>query len=287
MLDMAELKYSIFDPTGNITALVETEVDAAEQPDVSAQIMSQHPEVEQVGFVRFGADDGADVSLRMAGGEFCGNATMSAAALCSIRSGMAKLSDRSGSVFEPEEILVKASGVSGHIPVRLRRRGAAEFDAAVLMPAAISIEKRKLECHADWMRTSGDETIVHMQGIDHIVVTHYSSLYSLRGLKEIAGAGIRDLCGQLGSDCLGLMFLYSDGFDHVMTPLVYVPGVDTVFWENSCASGTAAAGMYLAAQKGSRIDINVSEPAGILRVTSDPGTGETWLHGTTKLIRNS
>ena len=36
----AGLHYCLFDPTGNITALVETEVDTADQPGVAAEIMS-------------------------------------------------------------------------------------------------------------------------------------------------------------------------------------------------------------------------------------------------------
>ena len=47
------LQYSIFDPTGNITALVESPVPVERQPAVAAALMARHPEVEQVGFVRF------------------------------------------------------------------------------------------------------------------------------------------------------------------------------------------------------------------------------------------
>ena len=52
------LRYYIFDPTGNITALVESEVAIADQPAVASCIMEQHPDVEQVGFVTY-ADDAA------------------------------------------------------------------------------------------------------------------------------------------------------------------------------------------------------------------------------------
>ena len=72
------MRYSVFDPTGNITALVRDPVAPLQQPVIAAGIMRKHPEVEQVGFVSF---DGALPALRMAGGEFCGNASMSAAAL--------------------------------------------------------------------------------------------------------------------------------------------------------------------------------------------------------------
>ena len=46
------MRYSILDPTGNITALVESPVDPAAQPEAAREIMRLHPEVEQVGFLR-------------------------------------------------------------------------------------------------------------------------------------------------------------------------------------------------------------------------------------------
>ena len=49
----AGLHYCLFDPTGNITALVESAVDVPDQPAVAAGIMCRHPEVEQVGSLRF------------------------------------------------------------------------------------------------------------------------------------------------------------------------------------------------------------------------------------------
>ena len=88
----------------------------------------------------------------------------------------------------------------------------------------------------------------------------------------------RQWCGELCADGRGLMFVSGDA----LTPLVFVPGCDTVFWETSCASGTAAVGMALASETGARIDRTFTEPGGSLRVESDPRTGETWLHGSTK-----
>ncbi|MBQ7653713.1 MAG: hypothetical protein IJS17_01420, partial [Clostridia bacterium] len=78
-----KLKYSIMDPTGNVTALVETSVPVDQQPSVAEKIMSMEATVEQVGFIS--DSEGVDLALRMVGGEFCGNATMSAAVLYAIR----------------------------------------------------------------------------------------------------------------------------------------------------------------------------------------------------------
>ena len=83
---MKEISYAVMDPTGNITILVKTPVPAAAQPDCAARLLAAEPAGEQVGFLSPGGD-GADLSLRMAGGEFCGNAAMSAAAYFCARRG--------------------------------------------------------------------------------------------------------------------------------------------------------------------------------------------------------
>ena len=69
-----ELKYYLFDPTKNMTILVETPVPAESQPFVASRLLQAEPTAEQVGFVSAG-DAACDIALRMAGGEFCGNAT--------------------------------------------------------------------------------------------------------------------------------------------------------------------------------------------------------------------
>ena len=68
-----------------------------------------------------------------------------------------------------------------------------------------------------------------------------------------------------------------------LIPLVYIPGSSTCFWENSCASGSAAVGMALAARSGKTAELALTEPGGVLRVSSDPA-GETWLFGSVRLI---
>ena len=271
------IHYYIFDPTGNITALVETAVPPEEQPAVASRIMKKHPDVEQVGFVRVYDDAGCSgyqAELRMAGGEFCGNATMSAAALYALKNGNC-----------PESVLVKASGVKSPVEVRLTRKDGEAFDAEVLMPPALGIEERDEEIETETVTVSDTIPVVRMEGIDHAIIDRRSRFYLLRNLPAAAETTVKELCGRLGSDCLGMMFMTDAGENGEwgLLPLVYVPGADTVFWENSCASGSTAAGMYLAAEEGRAVDISFDEPAGKLRVKSDPGSGETWLIGAVKL----
>ena len=283
------LSCCILDPTGNITALVEGDVPVSRQPETAARIMRLRPETEQVGFVRMrGADhaeesaqdtegqnetlnSGIQVRLRMAGGEFCGNASMSAAALYRYRTGGAYPagSDTWASVS------LAVSGAAEPVEVRLREIPAAgpAWSARVKMPKASGIEPFE------------DMTLVRMQGISHMIIEEGSRFFHLKNDKSAAEAAVREWCGRLSADGLGLMFLEREEAAQrwKMTPLVFVPGSGTVFWENSCASGTAAAGMCFSASSGKREELALQEPGGELQVFSDPATGETWLSGTVRL----
>ena len=274
-----EISYCIFDPTGNITALVETEVEQAKQPAVAAEIMREHHDVEQVGFVRMYAGGkgpgGASACLRMAGGEFCGNATMSSAALYARRN-----EEHFGDIVNAE---VLVDGIEEPFSVQLRREDASCWAAGVKMPPAKSIDELRMTAEDFPAAEFGTLPVVRMQGIDHIMIEEKSFYYNLKDNRELTESLIRTICGVLGSDCLGMMFLADGGRERVMTPLVYVPGADTMFWENSCASGSVAAGQYLAAAAGEAVKIALKEPGGTLVVESDPNTGETWLYGGTKL----
>ncbi|MBQ6439159.1 MAG: hypothetical protein IJJ06_03340 [Mogibacterium sp.] len=302
---MDKIQYCKFDPTGNITALVETAVDIADQPAVASKIMEQEPDVEQVGFITYddtaSAEESVPVSLRMAGGEFCGNATMCAAALFAIRSGM-----RGGA--EPVQVNVRVSGASAPLTVSLEQQAAFSYSAAVCMPPALKIGKVSLQTSAvagdrpetgpeaaagghedvsaDVISAELSLPVVEMEGISHIIIEPDSGFLGLKDDPALAESMLRHWCGVLGADCLGMMFLGEGAALRPLTPLVYVPGADTMFWENSCASGSAAAGMYLAAKAGSPVDITFEEPAGRLRVESDPASGRTILHGST-IMRSS
>ncbi|MDR3270277.1 MAG: hypothetical protein LBT32_02010 [Peptococcaceae bacterium] len=67
------MKYRIYSPSGNDTALVLGD-GYANYKALNDEIMRKHPHVEQVGFL-----NQAQPKLTMAGGEFCGNAVRCAA----------------------------------------------------------------------------------------------------------------------------------------------------------------------------------------------------------------
>ncbi len=271
-----ELNYYILDPTGNITALVESEVDISLQPKAAEIIMKCRPEVEQVGFVRYGANGGADVFLRMAGGEFCGNASICAAALFLLRK-REEREDADSDTDRHENTHTVCLSVSGiQLEVQLTEKGENSFYARIEMPEALSIEETFIDFGPEYVPVP----IIRMEGISHILIEKENPLFALKNDPPAAEEQLR-LAGA-GSSCLGFLFFEEIEEKIRLTPLVFVPGSDTMFWENSCASGSAAAGMYFASKKNAPIDMTMEEPGGSLRVVSHPD-GPTYLYGGVRL----
>ena len=299
--------FSILDPTGNITALVESEVSIDRQPSVAAGIMDLYEDVEQVGFVGFSRDDvhmgcdsntgmadnncHIDCQLRMAGGEFCGNAAMSAAVLYHIRNMSAEdgRSSRNDQISSkktdvPVSVVLRVSGSSVPIEVKLFRDSCIEYRTAIHMPPALSITEKifvfKLQ---DGTSIGAPLPIVELEGISHIIVEDRSPLFFISERGDYAERAIRQWQAELGADGLGLMFLSSLPTGIGMKPLVYIPRGDTIFWERSCASGTCAVGIHRAWKEARSVELTLQEPGGSLSVKSDHLTGETWLMGRVRL----
>ncbi len=265
------LRLSIFDPSGNITALVESPVGIDGQRAAAARIGERFPFVEQVGFVRLPPEDDGLVELRMAGGEFCGNASMSAAALLLLRRG----------ANGEKKVRLRVSGVSHEVEVRLRRADDGVFDATVRMPRALSVTEEDLALGA----LRGRLPVARMEGISHAIVTPGSPFFRLTEDREGAEAAARQLCAALGAEALGLLFLAGEPPRLRLTPLVFVPGSATLCWESSCASGSAAVGTVFAEREGAPVRLELSSRGGVLIAESEGLRGGTYLTGRTRLLR--
>ena len=253
------INYSILNPTGNVTALVTSAVEIEKQPYVASHIMIKEPAVEQVGFI-----DVKNRTMRMAGGEFCGNASMCAAVMCAeeelLQGGYT-------------EIFLDVSGAPEKVCVSVEKKSDTSFYCCVSMPKANNVRKQKFVC--------GNEEytlpVVEFDGISHIINEIYEK-------KDFFSKEIKKWCACLGCDCLGIMNIETE--KKKITPLVYVPVSETLVWENSCASGTAAAGVYFASKNNCVFETDFSEPGGTLGVRAD-NKGNVFIKGNVKIVRRS
>ncbi len=225
--------YYLLDPTGNITILVDTPVPEKKRAEVAAKLMQVEPSSEQVGFTQ-------GTALNMAGGEFCGNATLSAAALYCRKNGI----DSAG-------LELTVSGANKPVKVKIKKESPDEFTGAVEMPGPSEITETETEIGGKIFKAA----LVNFGGISHIILPENAK----KG--ECEKALIRT-CKKLGKESLG--FIFTDG--KALTPLVYVTSPETLVWESSCASGTAAAGIYFALKNGGFFSGTFAEPGGNLKI---------------------
>lgn len=254
------MKYYLFDPSGNITALIPVRTIEECLPEQATFVMSREPKCEQVGYVLPGAD-GYDLQLQMAGGEFCGNASLCTAAYHCLTTGLQK--------GDNNQVELLVSGSKQVLSCRIHCLEDKLFLGTIQMPRIQSI--------SEFSFNNGCFPLVSMSGISHIIVPEAFGM-------DRAEASIKTWCSTLSADALGIMLLSEDY--SCITPLVYVPASDTLFRENSCASGTSAVGAWLAAKTGKDISLSFKEPGGILTVSSSP-TGEVALTNQIRFINAS
>lgn len=246
---MAKLSYYYINPTGNITLLVDSPVRAQDRGDIARRLIKAEPEAEQVGFI-------CGKSLCMAGGEFCGNATLSAAAVYCLENG-----------FEEATVEMTVSGAQKPVRAEIKKTGFGEYSGRIEMPEPLKIEEVEFNHQGETVKAPA----VFSEGIIHIIMP------PVRNRDEYEKI-IPELCFNLNADSLGMMFIEGES----LTPLVYTTVPGTAVWESSCASGTTAAGVYLASLNGGYFKGKFKEPGGELGIEICPGK-KPILSGTAKI----
>lgn len=252
------IDYYLIDPTGNITILVKSAVPIEKQPEIAEILMKKEPSAEQVGFI-------GENSLRMAGGEFCGNATISTAALIQ--------HEKNAHIGEEEKLVLQVSGVENGVGISAVKISDDEFICRAEMPKPVSVEKISLK----YVEKEYDFTAVDFGSIIHLI--YYGTME-----KPFAEKAIKHWSNELERECIGVMFL--DENEMNLSPLVYVRNPPTLFWESSCASGSSATGMALAVKNNKKIEASFIEPGGTISVTAYPD-GEIILEGRVKILKKS
>lgn len=291
------IDYIIANPAGNITILVLTPVDRTDYQRVARRLLAACPEAEQVGYVlpsgyeeRIArspkqADWTQEFSwnipptdlprMEMCGLEFCGNASRSFAYYEAMRA-KPPLSEIVISVSGSEEPLRAWIDV-GECSDRIEMPVPSEMDE-VSIPISADFARLVAEASGQTCDTktggSIDGLLVHMDGISHFVVTSipYEIIETMdHDTMEDLFLHIRGCVYEITDrdlPALGVMFYDSE--TSRLTPIVYVRDVDTIYFEGSCASGSAATAYAMsvsdpAVVTGSRT-YTMKQPAGTLQV---------------------
>lgn len=230
-----EYTVAVLDPAGNVTAIVCSDVPAAERARVAAQIL-RLPElgIEQVAFLTE-PRSGGEIRLEMMGGEFCGNALRCAGFYQALRTGAQGKSC----------VFAEISGADGVQPVMA---DTAEGTASTVMPLPLSVQP------AGWADVQA--TRVTFAGITHFVIDCAQPDETLVQ-RAIAAAP--------EASAVGAIFL--DRAHGSIKPVVFVRETASCVAENSCASGSVAAAVVLTADFADGItEIGIGQPGGTLEV---------------------
>jgi diaminopimelate epimerase len=256
----------VADPAKNITVFVLDEIRDREKRAETARTLLADPrfKAEQVGFVLPppGGKAGRRLwRLEMMGGEFCGNAA------------------RSFGLF-----IARETGLHGRIPVTVEISGmdtplvvTADTEAGtaeVEIPKPLAMDR--VEIHGGKMEGRAFPLVI-FDGIVHAIAPDTKpEEKTFRLIKTAVEKRCRDLAGpeQEGRPgAIGVMFF--DTESRFMTPAVYVAATDSLVFESSCGSGSAALAAWKTRGSGAgESRLEVRQPGGVIGVTVCRQNGE-------------
>ena len=231
-----KVEYVICRPGGNDTALVYgMNYTPEDKKQINDAIMATHPNVEQVGFI----DLNKTPELQMAGGEFCGNATRSAAnCYLSGKEGEIKIivnqtDTINAGVYNDGKSWCEIPLYYGEDAITLKEPGIYLVKMNGMVTVVIKPEVAK--------KYLADKSSLKQCGMDFI---HYYHLEN--------------------NEAVGVMFCeYVDSMIKI-NPIVWVKAIDTLFYETACGSGTTATCMVEAFESKENQKIDVVQPSGLI-----------------------
>ena len=232
--DCFHVEYIKYIPGGNDTALVlKTDYTSDEKKAINDAILKSDKSIEQVGFV----DKGKTPELQMAGGEFCGNATRSAASYY--------LSGKPGTT----QIKVNGKDI---INAGVYENGDAWCEIPLYHGKDVIHE---IESGIYQVRMSGMVSIVIQEDVAEKFLKDKSKL------KEIAVQFIENY-NLKNNEAVGIMFLERTDILKIH-PVVWVRDVNTLYYETGCGSGTTATAMVEAFLKKQNQKLEIVQPSGL------------------------
>ena len=225
-----ELRFIKTSPTENMTLLIETPVPREKHLEIAEKLIAYGSVyAEQAGYIEEPENPAAEKRLQMMAGEFCGNASLSLAAVLAEEKGL--------SVGEETEIILEVSGADSLVNCRMKKEEIG-YSGRVVMPLPQAIAYRTFHLEGETYELAE----VVFEGISHVIVP--VSLWG-ENATEKAELAAKVWAAEMPAAFGILLFEEEKG---ELRPLVSVQGV-TLIWERGCGSGTSAIGCYLAAKE--------------------------------------
>ena len=242
-----ELKFIKTSPTENMTLLIETPVPREQHLEVAEKLISYGSVyAEQAGYIEEPENPAAEKRLQMMAGEFCGNASLSLAAVLAEKRNLV--------IGEETEVILEVSGADSLVCCQMKKEETG-YSGRVAMPLPKAIEYKKFTLNGEMFELP----VVVFEGISHIIAP--VSLWGEKGAEK-AELAAKEWAGEMPAAFGILLF---DEESSTLRPLVSVQGV-TLIWERGCGSGTSAIGCYLAEREGKSLSISLKQPGGIMGV---------------------
>ena len=281
---MPALTFSKWSPGGNTTLLFP---DAGQRPAEQARLAALALDAallggEQAGFVNVGQG-----KLRMAGGEFCVNASRAVGALLAYTAqcatpdqgtlaGIAASAEQGmagGGLPAERNDEIQVSGWRS--PVRLRTRGSAplwQVEALLQLPTC-AITTVAQGAH-----------LVRLPGISHLLLG--GPTHPLPEDCYAAAAQMRQQHGLDADPAAGVIWWRERQGQLEMLPLVHVRDAGTTFLENACGSGALALALCLS-RAGLRRTFSIMQPGGSaleIRLFTENGIETAGVDGPVALV---
>lgn len=319
---MSSFSFSKLIPGGNATIiLTDPDMEPACLPAVSARLMDpMHIQAEQVGAL-YGAGlapaalPGVQSDLphlQMMGGEFCVNATRSAALLLARQGAFVRL-NLPESRHEAWTGALTVSGMDGPVPTLAASdaesleealrvvsagsvRATSEKNVSVPATATLLYCAARIDCAAPGVSCVEQDpgvTLVTMPGIQHLLVD--IALNSLPDLLSPAwkatSAVWRARCGLAGSPASGVIWYEHLDKGYRIWPAVEVAATGSEHLETACGSASLAMALMHRLTNGGAGDkktpaaADILQPSGeTLRVFMEPRSDRAWIAGPVHLV---
>lgn len=247
------VEFSKYNPSGNMTILVHSQHHPDDYAMIAHQLMqSTHVCCEQVGFIEsINQGNGEHGRLVMSGNEFCGNATISY---------MHYLQEHHMLDLQQSSYQLNVSGCDYLVPCTIRGRNQYE----VGMPQALDVA-------TEYLHIAGQQwhafKITYDSYIHYVMPIEENMMNSLNSLKSQVAQFVREQVWESHYKTVGMMLFNTQ--TQYLHPLIYIPEVQSLIWENSCGSGAASIGVFNHFQNQSPCeDYTVYQPGGSISVTS-------------------